>query len=235
MATVNGEQIQEILTSTGPVVSAVLLRGDGKQVVEEVEIDTSPQKQMVMEILGGPFTFLGQYEDEGIVLMVRRDPDEALALNSHKLQPPFHEAKVQGDILAMKIAQTPEDNFDEEGKVESVECLPNDEFFLNYTKVEYTEFAARTDIVHVPREDIIVEDEDESFDEEDDDEEELSDYDGEEDGDDEEDGSFVDLLMEHVLTRFQQQNGRPPEEHELEALRAAMMEKMGQPVKEDDL
>ena len=40
--------------------------------VEEIEIDTTPAKNQVSELLGGPFTFLGQYEEEGIVLMARR-------------------------------------------------------------------------------------------------------------------------------------------------------------------
>jgi hypothetical protein len=40
--------------------------------IEEIEIDTTPTKNMVAKTLGGAFTFLGQYEDEGIVLIVRR-------------------------------------------------------------------------------------------------------------------------------------------------------------------
>lgn len=43
--------------------------------MEEIEIDTTPSKSMVAKTLGGPFTFLGQYEDEGIVLMIRK-PEE---------------------------------------------------------------------------------------------------------------------------------------------------------------
>ena len=44
--------------------------------IEEVKIDTTPSKSKVSEVLGGPFTFLGQYEDEGIVLMIRNFPDD---------------------------------------------------------------------------------------------------------------------------------------------------------------
>lgn len=44
--------------------------------IEEVKIDTTPSKSKVAEVLGGPFTFLGQYEEEGIVLMVRNLPDD---------------------------------------------------------------------------------------------------------------------------------------------------------------
>lgn len=40
--------------------------------IDEVEVDTTPQKNEVEKVLGGPFTFIGQYDDEGIVLMARR-------------------------------------------------------------------------------------------------------------------------------------------------------------------
>merc|ERR1711971_350431 len=68
--------IANILNSTGPIVNAVLLKagnGNGNNIVEDIQVDTTPKKQMVSKILGGPFTFLGQYEDEGIVLMIRKD------------------------------------------------------------------------------------------------------------------------------------------------------------------
>jgi hypothetical protein len=47
--------------------------------MEQLELDMTPSKSMVQTTLGGPFTFLGQYEDEGIVIMVRQpheDEDE---------------------------------------------------------------------------------------------------------------------------------------------------------------
>lgn len=211
--------------------------------IEEVKIDTTPSKSKVAETLGGPFTFLGQYEDEGIVLMIRNFPDdleadlkeiyeqdeedcngdkqfsfseqlsknfnikalkavclqrdintenmtekrelvEALVeyqkrlppYNEHQLQPPLHDARVRGDIVIMKVAETEEelDNDDESKKVEgekdvddnndvdkketqidnndsesnsTVPAVPsNDEFFLDYSKDAYIKFASRTDI-----------------------------------------------------------------------------------------
>jgi hypothetical protein len=119
-----GADIEKLLTSTGPIVKAVLLRcrqsndkeeednrkpatkyrpideKEGEEeackvcdaptafstsslrrlvltdLIEQIEIDTTPQKFMVAKTLGGPFTFLGQYEDEGIVLMIRNLPDD---------------------------------------------------------------------------------------------------------------------------------------------------------------
>jgi len=154
--------------------------------IEEVKIDTTPSKSKVSKLLGGPFTFLGQYEDEGIVLMIRSFPDDLEAdlkdiyynndeeeddqngsssttenkpdfsfaeqlsknfnikalkavclqrdidtenmkekheliqalleyqahlppYNKHQLQPPLHNARVRGDIVIMKVAETEEE------------------------------------------------------------------------------------------------------------------------------
>ena len=83
--------------------------------ISQIMIDTTPKKSMVSKILGGPFTFLGQYEEEGIVLMVRKydhnesNNDENLVVNPHQLQPPFDEATVYGDILIMRVAAVDED------------------------------------------------------------------------------------------------------------------------------
>jgi len=128
-AAIGGVDIAKIMTSSGPIVNAVILRypplsketeEDSKpaalptaattttekkngnddtsssdtatvaatatairpkrvvitDLIEEVKIDTTPSKSKIAEVLGGPFTFLGQYEDEGIVLMVRKLPDD---------------------------------------------------------------------------------------------------------------------------------------------------------------
>ena len=90
-----------------------------QHLIEEIELDTTPRKSMVAKVLGGDFTFLGQYEEEGTMVMVRRaqeDPDEGdiLAENPHTLQPPLHRMKVRGDILLMRVANTEEDDSDDE-------------------------------------------------------------------------------------------------------------------------
>eukprot|EP00536_Pseudo-nitzschia_multiseries_P002921 jgi/Psemu1/252141/estExt_Genewise1Plus.C_410122 len=165
--------------------------------IEEAKIDTTPSKSKVAEMLGGPFTFLGQYEDEGIVLMAlkavcfQRDIDteamtekrelvEALVeyqkrlppFNPHKLQPPLHKARVRGDIIVMKVAETPEELDDDDGeakeksiqsndssnKKEAIKMPSNDEFFLDYSKEAYIKFASRTDI---PEHEIELEERDE--------------------------------------------------------------------------
>jgi len=92
-----------------------------QHLIEEIEVDTTPRKSMVSKILGGEFTFLGQYEEEGTMVMIRRpdwefnaDNDEDNSqdvppINPHALQPPLHAVEVRGDILLMRVAETEEE------------------------------------------------------------------------------------------------------------------------------
>ena len=159
-----------------------------KDLIDELKIDTTPSKSKVSEVLGGPFTFLGQYEEEGVVLMIRKFPDdleadlkdifeqeeeegefvfaeqlsknfnikalkavcfqrevdtdnmtekrelvEALvayqkrlpAYNEHQLQPPLHKARVRGDIVVMKVAET-EEELDNDDAPEKDDDVPKE-------------------------------------------------------------------------------------------------------------
>jgi len=103
--------------------------------IEEIMVDTTPKKQMVAQVIGGPFTFLGQYEDEGIIVIVRRpedmegsDDDEDgdgegsdVLVNPHELQPPLHNLEVRGDILLMRVAATEEEDEEEEEELQEEE------------------------------------------------------------------------------------------------------------------
>lgn len=108
--------------------------------IEEIMVDTTPKKQMVAQVIGGPFTFLGQYEDEGIVVIVRRPEDmegsdedgdgdgegSDVLVNPHELQPPLHNLEVRGDILLMRVAATEEEDEEEEELQEEEEEQDND-------------------------------------------------------------------------------------------------------------
>mmetsp|Transcript_28317 Transcript_28317/g.56979 ORF Transcript_28317/g.56979 Transcript_28317/m.56979 type:complete len:471 (+) Transcript_28317:311-1723(+) len=104
--------------------------------MEEIEVDTTPKKSMVAQVLGGDFTFLGQYEDEGIMVMVRRpdwedeessfDESDIPPVNPHPLQPPFDEVEVRGDILLIRVAETAEE-LDADGDDDGDEKNDNDE------------------------------------------------------------------------------------------------------------
>jgi hypothetical protein len=108
-----GLDIGKILSSKGPVVKCVLLkhlRADGKDakphpaspradathhrqvltdLIEEIELDTTPSKNSVSQVLGGSFTFIGQFITEGTILMCRKElPDDETLENEsiHALQ-----------------------------------------------------------------------------------------------------------------------------------------------------
>jgi hypothetical protein len=105
-----GAAIAKVLSSEGPIVKCVVLRaspescttdGDKKpsaksdngnsvrqvlpDLIDQIEIDTTPSKSMVAKTLGGSFTFLGQYQEEGVVLMMRDIPEDAVALDMEEL------------------------------------------------------------------------------------------------------------------------------------------------------
>ena len=217
--------LRMILSSKGPIVKAVRLSAS-KGLVEGLEVDTTPQAQDVAKILGGPFTFLGQYEDEGIVLMIRRDQDHpGLPVNPHPLQPPFDQTSVKGDILCLRVAP-------EEG--EEAAHKSNEEFFLHYTQGEYLAVAARKDVKAVtPSNSEEVEDtEDAAETSEEEDDEEMEGEDDSEDEEEDGEGGFMALLMGQVLQRFQQEHGRAPDAQELEALQSAIAQKLGSPMEE---
>jgi Family of unknown function (DUF5880) len=111
--------VNAVMATEGPIVTVVMLRAGGE--CEEVVIDMSPKLQLVAKQLGGRVGFLGQWESLEVVLVIRGDQtDENIQMNAHVLQPPFHNAKVRGDILLMRN--------DEEG-------IP-----VNFSIAEYKDF-----------------------------------------------------------------------------------------------
>lgn len=93
--------VNAVMATEGPIVSIVMLRAAGE--CEEVILDMSPKLQLVAKELGGRVGFLGQWESLEVVLVIRGDQtDENVQMNAHELQPPFHNAKVRGDILLMR-------------------------------------------------------------------------------------------------------------------------------------
>jgi Family of unknown function (DUF5880) len=208
--------------------------------IEEIDIDTTPQKQMVSEVLGGKFTFVGQYEDEGIMLMVRNvdglDDDQLPPINTHVLQPPFDEHEIRGDILILKVAATDEALDDDDGdEVNEVLVPTNEDFFLDYTKAEYVAFAKRTDVV-APAAVDDAEDDDNEEDAEDDDEDDEDDEDytaddaeGDDDDDDDDEGltGIMNLLLRSILRKFTDEHGRGPDTEELMNIRQALASKLG--------
>lgn len=98
LQTLQNVNIQKIMESKGPVVKCVLLKADGR--TEELDVDMTPSLRSCQKILGGELTFLGQWEDLQVILLVSKDQSgDNLPVNKHKLQPPFDEIIAYGDIL----------------------------------------------------------------------------------------------------------------------------------------
>jgi hypothetical protein len=156
--------------------------------------------------------------------------DSSAPWNPHKLQPPFDDAQVQGDILIMKVAPEEETQGDKPPRPVSTD----DEFFQDLTKDEYIAFALRDD-VEPPQSPETEDEEDEELEEEEEEDEEEE-YIGEDDeeGDDDEESqvAMMNLIMGQVLRRFHEENGRGPDTRELLELRSALAQKIGVQVPE---
>ena len=164
-----------------------------------------------------------------------------LPVNPHKLQPPLDELVVRGDILLLKVAETEEvlDDPNGQGEEKDMKVLSNEEFFLNYTKEEYIQFASRTDVV-APE---VEEDDDDDEENDDDDDDQKPAAEGEEEEDEEEDEEFnpasdgdpdeeekhamLNLIMAEVLRKFREEKGRGPNSEELLEIRRQVAAPLG--------
>lgn len=221
--TLKNVDIKKLMTSNGPTVKNVLLRKDGSR--EEISLDMTPSVRAVQEVLGGEVTFLGQYEDIQVILLINRTQTAISGdLNQHKLQPPFHNAEVYGDILVSRS--------DDDG-------LPSD-----FSLEEYITF---TEKVIEPYEVSEDDDEEEGDDDEEDEEglevidEEDSDEDedgGEGDDDDEDDEAeaeeVINQLLERLKSAYKEQHGRDPTDEEFEELASSLMENIGAAYDDDE-
>ncbi|GAX29532.1 hypothetical protein FisN_36Hh026 [Fistulifera solaris] len=135
-----GVDIGAILSSSGPIVKCVLLRHarpDGKDIkphpayanaeelhqrpvltelIDEIELDTTPSKSAAAQVLGGPFTFIGQFPTEGTVVMARQElPDELDELSVTQLRKLCHDFQMDTKgfvektdfVNALRTAQLP--------------------------------------------------------------------------------------------------------------------------------
>ena len=98
------------------MVKAVLLNVKRND-VHEINVDLSPEKNEICKILRGKATFLGQWEEELVVILKCKESVFDLKLNENILPRPFSNMDVDGRILLIRM--------DEESE-------PQD-----FTKVEY--------------------------------------------------------------------------------------------------
>jgi|TARA_B100001996_G_scaffold374887_1_gene354121 hypothetical protein len=78
-------------------------RGD----IEEIDIDLLPEKNEIANLLGGNATFLGQWEDDLVVILVRANT-ENLELNANKLPRPYTNMRLFGKILLIRMDEESE-------------------------------------------------------------------------------------------------------------------------------
>lgn len=209
--TLKNVDIKQLMTSSGPTVTNVILRQDGSQ--EEVSLDMTPSARAAQEILGGEVTFLGQYEDLQVILIINRQQlGSQSEINKHTLQPPFHNAEVYGDILLSRS--------DDNG-------LPLDfslEEYIEFTKKVIEPFEVEDSEDEESAGNSQEDEDDEVGDGEEDDEEESEEE--EEDSNDEDDEEMMNLLLAKLRKAYRDEHGRDPTDDEFAELADALLGKI---------
>ena len=91
--------ISEILAETGPIVTVVILKVDGTQ--EEKLFDMTPMKNTLGKYLNDSVTFIGQYEDEQVV--ITKGLSNINGINKNILPKPFDKETHYGDIVLIRM------------------------------------------------------------------------------------------------------------------------------------
>eukprot|EP01084_Bolivina_argentea_P291408 500834_1 len=190
-----GDKIKELLAAKGPTVSAILLKPNGS--IEQILYDSTPSKNHVTEILGGPPTIIGQYVDLDVIVVGQRynvSPTEH-PLNTHKLRYPFNDSTIHGNIFLYRFNQ---------------DCVMED-----FTIEEYNEFISKSneDIGKVFTPKVLPQDI-----EPEDDIDDIDDIDG-----DEEYQFMRTVILNKLRQEFPKKFGREPTEEELESYMEATM------------
>ena len=212
LAKLGNVDIQSLMECKGPVVSCVLLKADGS--IEALDVDMTPSLGKCQEVLGGELTFLGQWEDLQVILLISKEQTSKSGLekNKHKLQPPFHDAIVYGDILLTRS--------DDDGEA------------AHFGLDEYETFKATKITEWEPTKD----DSQNSDDSEDDDEEEEEEDDEEDSGDEEveemDEEEALAMIMPALINAFKEEYGRDPNESEIADLKEKVL--MGDDDEEED-
>lgn len=93
--------------------------------IEEIELDISSSKNEIFKLLGGRQTFIGQWPDIDVVIMM---PEDGKVKNENTLPHPFDVEDVYGKILLVRMDENsdPQDFTLEEYKLFLLrhKCLP---------------------------------------------------------------------------------------------------------------
>lgn len=79
------------------IATLVHLKVNGTRDEVSMDINQAPT------FLGGDIQFYGSWDEINVIIITKSNQkDERTPINNSKLQPPFHKAKIRGDILLMK-------------------------------------------------------------------------------------------------------------------------------------
>merc|ERR1712086_718508 len=198
--------LEEMMAAEGPVVQAIQIGVDAS--VKQIELDMNPKANSLEKLLGGPVTFVGMYDDGDLIVMCAKNVKGKV--NKYTLPAPFADEKVKGDMMVVKMDSGSEPN--------------------SITLKQWNKFVKDT-LENPPAErDEEEEDEDdEELMDEDDSQEEDSDEDGDMElgSDDEEEdqaGAIEAILTSNLMAQFAEQNGKEPNDKEVEDMLASMKE-----------
>jgi len=201
--------IKGIMSGDMAEVACVLLKQDGSE--QELTLDMTPRLKKTQETLGGQITFMGQWEDMEVILVINaeaQEEEDTAKLNKHKLQPPFHDAEVYGDILLMRS--------DEGGNPKALPLADYDAF----KKLDIKEWSPEEE----DDDDDESSEEEEAAEEEEDDEPEYDEDDEEdEEGDGELEAMYLEVLKKKVVEQYKAVHGKEPTEEEADDLARRLM------------
>jgi hypothetical protein len=71
--------------------------------IHEINVDLSPDKNEIYKILRGNATFIGQWEDELVVILKCKESPFKLHKNENVLPRPFSNMEIDGRILLIRM------------------------------------------------------------------------------------------------------------------------------------
>ena len=89
-------------------MTLAVLVNEGKNDIHEIDLDISPEKNEIYKILRGKATFLGQWPDNSVVIVICDSSIFELSMNLNRLPRPFTNMTVMGKILLIRMDEDSE-------------------------------------------------------------------------------------------------------------------------------
>jgi len=89
-------------------MTIAVLVNEGKNDIYEIDLDISPEKNEIYKILRGKATFLGQWPDKSVVIVICDSSIFELSMNLNRLPRPFTNMTVMGKILLIRMDEDSE-------------------------------------------------------------------------------------------------------------------------------